>query len=88
MPSRSHRVKEVDTERCSCRITRPAGSARPSGQHSAGAPDDDPAAAAVEEGGDAGTAAAETPVAEPALALVGGGQPARATARPAVSLAA
>jgi transcriptional regulator with XRE-family HTH domain len=53
-----------------------------------GAPDDDPAAAAVDEGADPGAAAAETPVAEPALALVGGGQPARATARPAVSLAA
>jgi transcriptional regulator with XRE-family HTH domain len=49
-----------------------------------GSPDDDPAAAAVEESGEA---TAETPVAEPALALVGGG--ARA-GRPsgAVSLAA
>ena len=42
-----------------------------------GAPDDDPAAAAVDEAADQGAAAAETPVAEPALALVGGGQPAR-----------
>src|SRR4051812_25075939 len=55
-----------------------------------GAPDDDPAAAAaaVDEGADPGASVAETPVAEPALALVGGGQPARATARSAVSLAA
>ena len=49
-----------------------------------GTPDDDPAATAAEAG-----AAAEPAVAEPALALVGSGQPARA-ARPsgAVSLAA
>jgi transcriptional regulator with XRE-family HTH domain len=52
-----------------------------------GAPDDDPAAAAVDDD-EQGAAATETPVAEPALALVGGGQPARAAARSAVSLAA
>jgi transcriptional regulator with XRE-family HTH domain len=46
-----------------------------------GVPDDDPAAAAVDEAAEHG--AAEGPVAEPALALVGGGQPARAAARPA-----
>src|SRR4051794_34955866 len=51
------------------------GRARP------GAPDDDPAAAAVADEAEQG--AAEVPVAEPALALVGGGQSARAAARPA-----
>jgi transcriptional regulator with XRE-family HTH domain len=54
-----------------------------------GTPDDDPAAAAaVDEAADQATA--EAPVAEPALALVGGGQPARAAVRPsgAVCLAA
>jgi transcriptional regulator with XRE-family HTH domain len=61
-----------------------AGPSRP------GTPDDDPAAAAAEEPSETGAAAAETPVAEPALALVGGGQPARAAGRltGAVSLAA
>jgi transcriptional regulator with XRE-family HTH domain len=48
-----------------------------------GAPDDDPAAAAVDDPAEQGPAAVETPVAEPALALVGGGQSARAAARPA-----
>jgi transcriptional regulator with XRE-family HTH domain len=53
-----------------------------------GTPDDDPAAAASaeaasDEAAEHGPAAVETPVAEPALALVGGGQPARAGARPA-----
>ena len=54
-----------------------------------GVPDDDPAAAAAEETVEQATSA-ETPVAEPALALVGGGQPARAAARTpgAVGLAA
>jgi transcriptional regulator with XRE-family HTH domain len=53
-----------------------------------GSPDDDPAAAAVDEAAES-AAAAETSVAEPALALVGGGQPARAgRASGAVSLAA
>jgi transcriptional regulator with XRE-family HTH domain len=54
-----------------------------------GAPDDDPAAAAADEAAEQGAIAVEAPVAEPALALVGG-QSARATARPAgaVSLAA
>ena len=53
-----------------------------------GTPDDDPAAAAATEASESG-AAVDTPVVEPALALVGSGQPARA-ARPsgAVSLAA
>src|SRR4051812_43089746 len=52
------------------------GGARP------GTPDDDPAAAAVaDEPAEQG--AAEVPVAEPALALVGGGQPTRAAVRPA-----
>jgi transcriptional regulator with XRE-family HTH domain len=52
-----------------------------------GVPDDDPAAAAQEVAEPA--TAAETPVAEPALALVGGGQPLRAARRSgAVSLAA
>ncbi|MCW2507324.1 MAG: hypothetical protein JWP68_472 [Modestobacter sp.] len=48
-----------------------------------GAPDDDPAAAAVDESAEPGPAVIEAPVAEPALALVGGGQPARSAARPA-----
>jgi transcriptional regulator with XRE-family HTH domain len=54
-----------------------------------GAPDDDPAAAAADEAAEQGAIAVEAPVAEPALALVGG-QSARATARAAgaVSLAA
>src|SRR4051794_27760507 len=48
-----------------------------------GSPDDDPAAAApVADAAEPG-AATVTPVAEPALALVGGGQPARAGGRPA-----
>jgi transcriptional regulator with XRE-family HTH domain len=53
-------------------------------------PDDDPAAAAAEEPSEAGVPAAEAPLTEPALALVGGGQPARAAGRltGAVSLAA
>jgi XRE family transcriptional regulator, stress-response regulator len=51
-----------------------------------GVPDDDPAAAAEEVVESA--PAAETPVAEPALALVGGGQPARTRRSGAVSLAA
>jgi transcriptional regulator with XRE-family HTH domain len=46
-----------------------------------GAPDDDPTAAAVDEAAEQG--AAETPVGEPALALVGGGQPTRSAARSA-----
>jgi len=46
-----------------------------------GAPDDDAAAGAADE--PAEQAAAAEPVAEPALALVGAGQPARAGARPA-----
>jgi len=53
-----------------------------------GTPDDDPAAAAATEAADSG-AAVEPAVAEPALALVGGGQPARAArSSGAVSLAA
>jgi transcriptional regulator with XRE-family HTH domain len=48
----------------------------------AGRPDDDPAAAAVADAAEA-AAAAGAPVAEPALALVGAGQPARAAGRPA-----
>jgi transcriptional regulator with XRE-family HTH domain len=53
-----------------------------------GVPEDDPAAAA-EQTAEEATSAVD-PVAEPALALVGRGQPARAAARPAgaVSLAA
>jgi hypothetical protein len=53
-----------------------------------GAPDDDPAAAAESE--TAEQQATEAPVAEPALALVGGAQPARSGARAtgAVCLAA
>ena len=63
------------------RPVRPIAVARP------GSRDDDAAAAAVEEA--AAQPAVEVPVAEPALALVGGGQPARsALARGAVSLAA
>src|SRR4051794_5543893 len=45
-------------------------------------PADDPAAAA-EETVEQGSAVAETPVSEPALALVGSGAPARSAARPA-----
>jgi transcriptional regulator with XRE-family HTH domain len=56
------------------------GGARP------GTPDDDPAAAAVDAAAEQGTAVVETPVAAPALALVGGGQSARAAG--AVFLAA
>ena len=52
-----------------------------------GAPDDDPAGAAAEKAAEQATAA-ETPVAEPALALVGGGQPARTRRSGAVGLAA
>jgi transcriptional regulator with XRE-family HTH domain len=54
-----------------------------------GNPDDDPAATAGDEAAEQG-AAVDTPVVEPALALVGGGQPARAAGRAsgAVSLAA
>lgn len=52
-----------------------------------GTPDDDPAAAVAEDTAEQGATAA-APVAEPALALVGGGQPARSAARSAVSLAA
>ncbi|WP_369141053.1 helix-turn-helix domain-containing protein [Modestobacter versicolor] len=52
-----------------------------------GTPDDDPAAAGADESADSGPAV-EVPVAEPALALVGAGQPARSAARGAVSLAA
>jgi transcriptional regulator with XRE-family HTH domain len=48
-----------------------------------GTPDDDPAAAAVDESAEPGPAVIDAPVAEPALALVGGGQPARSAARPA-----
>ncbi|MCW2578124.1 MAG: hypothetical protein JWR66_4154 [Modestobacter sp.] len=48
-----------------------------------GAPDDDPAAAAVDESAEPGSAVIDASVAEPALALVGGGQPARSAARPA-----
>jgi transcriptional regulator with XRE-family HTH domain len=48
----------------------------------AGTPDDDPAAAAA-EAAEQGSTAAETPVHEPALALVGSGTPARSAARPA-----
>jgi transcriptional regulator with XRE-family HTH domain len=47
-----------------------------------GAPDDDPAAAAADETTEQGAIPVEAPVAEPALALVGG-QSARASARPA-----
>ena len=47
-----------------------------------GAPDDDPAAARVDDAAEPAPAV-EAPVAEPALALVGAGQPARATGRPA-----
>jgi transcriptional regulator with XRE-family HTH domain len=52
-------------------------------------PDDDPTEAAVDLPAEQG-AAVQAPAAEPALALVGGGQPARGAARPAgaVSLAA
>src|SRR5947209_3302263 len=52
-------------------------------------PDDDPAEAAVDRPAEQG-AAVQAPAAEPALALVGGGQSARGAARPAgaVSLAA
>src|SRR5215212_3177569 len=46
------------------------------------------AGAAAEESAEQSADATEGQVAEPALALVGGGQPARAAARPAVSLAA
>ena len=48
-----------------------------------GSPDDDPAAAAVADADATESGAAGTPVAEPALALVGAGQPARAAGRPA-----
>jgi transcriptional regulator with XRE-family HTH domain len=47
-----------------------------------GTPDDDPAASGVDEAAEQGPAV-EAPVAEPALALVGAGQPARAAGRPA-----
>jgi transcriptional regulator with XRE-family HTH domain len=53
-----------------------------------GAGDDDPSAAAGESSAEQDASAAEAPVAEPALALVGSGQPARSSARSAVSLAA
>src|SRR4051794_5349096 len=43
-----------------------------------GSPDDDPAGAAAEDAAEPG-ATAQTPVAEPALALVGGGQSLRAS---------
>jgi transcriptional regulator with XRE-family HTH domain len=51
-----------------------------------GGPDDDPAAAAVDEAAEPAADTVGTPVPAPALALVGGGQPARASG--AVSLAA
>jgi transcriptional regulator with XRE-family HTH domain len=69
------------------RTVRPVALAGVGSGSRPGAPDDDPASATVDDG-EQGAAATETPVAEPALALVGGGQPARAAARPAVSLAA
>jgi transcriptional regulator with XRE-family HTH domain len=47
-----------------------------------GTPDDDPAATGVDEAPERAPAV-EVPVAEPALALVGAGQPARAAGRPA-----
>jgi transcriptional regulator with XRE-family HTH domain len=60
------------------------GGARPGG------PDDDPAAAAIDDTAEQDPTAVEAPVAEPALALVGRGQSARAAVPPAdaVSLAA
>ncbi|MGY5882724.1 helix-turn-helix domain-containing protein [Modestobacter lacusdianchii] len=65
------------------RPVRQVALARPAGRD-----DDETDAPQVEEA--AAHGGVETPVAEPALALVGGGQPARATARSrgAVSLAA
>src|SRR3954470_10475836 len=61
-------------------LARVGGRARAGGGGAArpGDPDDAPATAAVEETADQDVTAIETPVAEPALALVGGGQPARA----------
>jgi transcriptional regulator with XRE-family HTH domain len=54
-----------------------------------GAPDDDPAPAAADDSAEPGSTTVEAPVAEPALALVGGGQAARAArSAGAVSLAA
>jgi len=55
-----------------------------------GTREDDAAAAAADETVETGAGAVDAPVAEPALALVGGGQAARSAARPrgAVSLAA
>jgi transcriptional regulator with XRE-family HTH domain len=47
-----------------------------------GSPDDDPAGAAAEDAAEQGSVV-ETPVAEPALALVGGGQPLRGSGHPA-----
>jgi|tagenome__1003787_1003787.scaffolds.fasta_scaffold20749544_2 transcriptional regulator with XRE-family HTH domain len=72
------------------RTVRPVALAGVGGRARPGDPDDDPATAAVEETADQDVTAIETPVAEPALALVGGGQPARAAGRPrdAVCLAA
>ena len=66
------------------RPVRPVALARP------GTREDDAAAAAADESAEAGTGSVEAPVAEPALALVGGGQAARSAARGrgAVSLAA
>jgi len=66
------------------RPVRPVAMARP------GSRDDDPAAAAADEPAEQAAGSVEVPVGEPALALVGGGQPARsaARARGAVSLAA
>ena len=66
------------------RPVRPVALARP------GTREDDAAAAAGDEPAEQGAGAVEVPVAEPALALVGGGQAARsaARARGAVSLAA
>ena len=63
------------------RPARPVALARP------GVRDDD-AARTPDESAEQAPAAVEAPVAEPALALVGGGQPARSLARGAVSLAA
>jgi transcriptional regulator with XRE-family HTH domain len=70
------------------RTVRPVALAGVGAGSRPGSPDDDPAGAAAEESAEQNADASEGQVAEPALALVGGGQPARAAARPAVSLAA
>jgi transcriptional regulator with XRE-family HTH domain len=70
------------------RTVRPVALAGVGAGSRPGSPDDDPAGAAAEESAEQSADATEGQVAEPALALVGGGQSARAAARPAVSLAA